>query len=110
MSDLSVLDAIHSARSLRRFKPDPVPDDVMRQVLDAAIRAPSGSSSQNWILLVVRDPQVRSALGEIYRKAARALTAEYADRALPAHLESRQFNLMRKSSTYLFDHLAEAPV
>ena len=42
MAEIGLFEAIYSARSLRRFNPDPVPDDVITKVLDAAIRAPSG--------------------------------------------------------------------
>ncbi|MGH7907915.1 MAG: nitroreductase family protein, partial [Candidatus Binataceae bacterium] len=110
MAELEIFEAIHSARSLRKFKPDPVPDEIITQILDAAIRAPSASSNQNWVFVVVRDAGQRKRLGEIYYKASRVLMAEYGERKRPEHLEERQFNLMRKSSSYLFEHMAEAPV
>jgi len=40
--DIGVFEAIHNCRSIRYLKPDPVPDDVIRKILDAAIRAPTG--------------------------------------------------------------------
>lgn len=109
MSEPGVLEAIHSARALRRFKPDPIADEVITKLLDAAIRAPSGSNAQNWIFVVVRDAVVKQRLGEIYQRASRVLLAEYGERVRPDHLEERQFELMRKSAGYLFEHLAEAP-
>jgi len=45
MSEIGLFDAIYSARSLRRLKPDPVPEGILTQILDAAIRAPSGRQS-----------------------------------------------------------------
>jgi hypothetical protein len=39
MTDIGLFDAIYSARALRRLKPDPVPDDLIARILDAAIRA-----------------------------------------------------------------------
>ena len=39
MSDISLFEAIYSARALRRLKADPVPEELLTQVLDAAIRA-----------------------------------------------------------------------
>jgi hypothetical protein len=41
MTELGVLEAIYTARALCRFKPDPVPEALITQVLDAAIRTPS---------------------------------------------------------------------
>lgn len=54
MAEMDVFEAMYSARALRRFKPDPVPDEVMTKVLDAAIRAPSGSNEQSWLFVVVK--------------------------------------------------------
>ena len=70
MTDIGVLQAIHTARALRRFKPDPVPETVITQVLDAAIRAPSAGNARNWAFVVVRDGEQRSKLGALYRKAS----------------------------------------
>ena len=55
MSEIGLFDAIYSARSLRRLKPDPVPDAILTRILDAAIRAPSAGNVQHWAFLVVRD-------------------------------------------------------
>ena len=44
MAEIGLFEAIYSARAIRRLKPDPVPNDVLAKVLDAAIRAPSGSN------------------------------------------------------------------
>ena len=80
MSDLDVLDAIHTARAIRRFKPDPVPDAVISKILDAAIRAPSAGNAQNWAFVVVRDPEQRRRLGAVYRKGSDIASAMYAAR------------------------------
>ena len=42
MSEIGLFEAMYSARALRRLKPDPVPDEIITQILDAAIRAPIG--------------------------------------------------------------------
>jgi nitroreductase len=67
MADIGLFDAIYSARSIRRLKPDPVPEPLVDKILDAAIRAPSGDNAQNWAFVVVRDPATRRALGAVYR-------------------------------------------
>lgn len=48
MSDIGLFEAMYSARALRRLKPDPVPDEIISKILDAAIRAPSAGNSQLW--------------------------------------------------------------
>ena len=50
MTEIGLFDAMYTARALRRLKPDPVPGELITQVLDAAIRAPSGGngSARAW--------------------------------------------------------------
>ena len=94
-----MLEAIHSARAIRRFKPDPVPETVITEILDAAIRAPSAGNAQNWVFLVVRDSEQRRKLGIIYRKASDIASAMYAARGRPPHLTEEQFRrLMEQQS------------
>ena len=110
MADLDVLEAIHTARAVRRFKPDPVPEALITRILDAAIRAPSAGNSQNWAFVVVRDREQRRRLGAIYRKASDIASAMYAARGRPPHLTEEQFRSLMSSGSYLWDHLADAPV
>ncbi|MGY5890286.1 5,6-dimethylbenzimidazole synthase [Geodermatophilus arenarius] len=50
---------VAARRDVRRYRPDPVPDDVLRRVLAAGHSAPSVGHSQPWRFVVVRDPAVR---------------------------------------------------
>jgi nitroreductase len=110
MPEIGLFEAIYSARSLRRLKPDPVPKELITKVLDAAIRAPSGGNAQNWAFVVVRDAGQRQKLGAIYRKASDIAEAIYAARGRPPHLTERQFARMMAAGKYLWDHMGEAPV
>lgn len=62
---LTVWEAIKTRRSIRRFAPDDVPDEMINQILEAARLAPSGSNSQPWRFLVVRDAEKRKELRRI---------------------------------------------
>ncbi|MEI7926791.1 MAG: nitroreductase family protein, partial [Chloroflexota bacterium] len=53
-------------RAVREFADRPVEDETIRQVLQAAVHAPSGSNSQPWKFIVVRDAGVRAELDRIY--------------------------------------------
>jgi len=55
---------LRSRRSIRRFKPDPVPDPLMRRVLTTATYAPSAHNRQPWRFAVLRDPAVKGRLAE----------------------------------------------
>jgi nitroreductase len=82
----------------------------MTKILDAAIRAPSGSNAQSWLFVVVKDAGKRRQLGAIYSKASKILTALYAERPRVSHFTEEQYQRFMSSVTYLFDHMHEAPV
>jgi nitroreductase len=107
---MGLFEAMYSARSLRKFKPDPVPDEIIGKILDAAIRAPSGSNEQSWEFMVVKDPGQRKKIGEVYRKGGDILKALYADRVKPPHMSQETFDKLMASAMYLIDHMADAPV
>src|SRR5258708_29891106 len=110
MAEIGLFDAIYSARSLRRFKPDPVPDEVITKVLDAAIRAPSGSNQQSWEFVVIKDAAQRKKIGAVYQKGGAILKALYTDRVKPEHMSEDTYKKLMASAYYLIDHMADAPV
>ena len=52
MADL--LEAIYTTGSVRYFRPDPIPDELVHKLVEAATRAPSGSNAQQWRFLVIK--------------------------------------------------------
>lgn len=62
-------EAIYTLRAIRRFRPDPVPDDDLHDILEAATRAPSGGNVQPWHFIVLRDPTIRASFARLYREA-----------------------------------------
>lgn len=77
--DFGLFEAMYTSRSLRRFKPDPVPEDVVYQLIDAAIRAPTGHNSQDWRFVVVTDPDTKRTMQEWSERAWTMAFARYAD-------------------------------
>lgn len=63
-SEPGLFQTIYTTRALRRFRPDPVPDDVLFQCFDAAIRASSGQNAQDWRWIILRDDAVKRQLRE----------------------------------------------
>lgn len=59
-------EVISTTRSIRRIKPDPVPQDVLDRVLQAAVWAPSGGNRQPWRMVVVRDAAQKKKLRDLY--------------------------------------------
>jgi len=61
---LTVKDAIEQRRSIRKFKPDPIPDEYITALLDSARLAPSGANSQPWRFKIVKDQQTKEKLAQ----------------------------------------------
>jgi len=55
-------DTIRRRRSIRTYRPDPVPDDVLNRILEAGRLAPSAKNIQPWKFVVVKDAAIRQAL------------------------------------------------
>jgi nitroreductase len=61
-----LLNFLISRRSIRKFRPDPVPDELILKVLDVARYAPSARNSQPWVFIVVKDPEVKRKLANVH--------------------------------------------
>ena len=62
-------EAIFTQRSIRRFKPDPIPLDDLRLIIEAAVKAPNGGNLQLARFLVVTDRATIREFGPLYREA-----------------------------------------
>jgi nitroreductase len=60
--EMTILEGINTLRSVRKFKMNPIPDDVLKTILEAASKAASGSNTQPWEFVVVRDPKQKALL------------------------------------------------
>ncbi len=111
---MDVLDVIYTTRAMRRLKPDPIPPDVLRAILDAAIRAPSGGNQQSWSFVVVQDAALRAGLAEMYRPVIQSLFepggAYHAQLTSDDPAVAEPVRRMARSVLYLGDHMHEAPV
>jgi nitroreductase len=100
---------VYSTRALRRLKPDPVPEEMLFQLIDAAIRAPSGQNAQDWRFVVVTDAAIKGLMQE----AASAAWARYQSKfaADPSLMDAlpRTKRLSLKSTAHLAAHVGEAP-
>lgn len=67
--DIGLFEAIYSQRAIRKLKPDPVSDDLIHKVIEAATKAPSGGNREPWAFIVIRDASTRQKIGEWYLDA-----------------------------------------
>lgn len=104
-----LFEVMYSCRAMRRLKPDPVPEELLVQLVDAAIQSPSGSNAQTWHFVVVRD---RTKLREVqlaweqgwwfYRETVGRAPARPGE-----DLAARE--RMMRAVDYMVQHLDETP-
>lgn len=111
LASQNVLDIIHTTRTMRRLKPDPVPDDMVVKILQAGVMAPNGGNSQTWHLVVVKDMAIKKAVQVIYKRAFDEIIGpRYASGPPPPGSDAAKYNRQHKAVEYLTDHYHEAPV
>ena len=98
---IDLFETIDTQRGIRYFKPDPVPDDLITRLLQAAIKAPSGGASQNWRFIVIRAQETRRKIGEMYRTGSRFV--------IGPDLTSQQRRVYG-AAQHLEDHMEDVPV
>ena len=105
-----IYEMMSTLRAVRRLRTDPIPDDVMDRVLQAAAWAPTGGNMQPWRVIVVTSSERKQALADIYKPAWYRYAKGYDKRIeqLPAD-EAEKARRNRIAGDYLADHLHEAP-
>lgn len=94
---------------MRRLKPDPVPEETLLQLVDAALRAPSGSNAQNWRFVIVRDRAQKERLRALWQKTWSFYldTVALADARPGEDLDARRRTLA--AATWQLEHFLEIP-
>ncbi len=100
-------EAMFSQRAIRRFRPDPIPADVMQDIMQAAIRAPNGGNNQGWHFIVVQDEEMRSKLGDLYHEA---WWAKRADAGIMGPQDIPPGPSSMRSAMRLANEIGDAPV
>src|SRR5215472_13966182 len=106
-----LFEIIRTTRSMRRLKPDPVPNDLIRKILEAGTCAPSGGNMQRWRFLVVKDAAIKQTVGAYYKRAWDGHVAPRYRSGEPAPGMSRErFLRLLAAAEHLAEHIHEAPV
>jgi len=106
--EIGLFEAMYTQKAIRRLKTDPIPDDVVEKLIEAATKAPSGGDRQPWSFIVVRDAEAKRKIGEWYLEAWNATYGQ-----IPAPTREAMSTRMKRvigSAEHLAFHLAEAPV
>ncbi|MEO1063921.1 MAG: ribose 5-phosphate isomerase B [Actinomycetota bacterium] len=110
-------EALYTTRAMRRVSSEPIPNDVVGRIIDAAVRAPSGGNQQRFRFLTVTSATTKAQLAEWYAEDLAELNrTRYAD--VQASIESgdpndpeiTQAKMNSGSAIWLAEHLAEVPL
>ena len=89
-------EVIRTRRSIRSYKPDPIPEEVLTRVLDAARIAPSGSNRQPWKFIVVKDEELK-------RRIAKACHSQMFIAEAPVVIVACGYNIHYNRGEYMGD-------
>jgi nitroreductase len=110
MAEIPLYEAMRTLRAVRRLRPDPIPDAVLRRVLDAACQAPSGGNRQPFRIVVVRDRAKLARLGTLYAEEWQIYTGQHRQQTASAPERVRSDDQrMLDAGNHLADHFGELP-
>jgi nitroreductase len=107
---IGLFDAMRTMRATRRLKTDPVPDELIREIIEAGTCAPSGGDTQHWRFIVVKDPEIKQQLQIRYKRAFEDLKKRFHAAPPPPGKTEAQKNRMLAARDHLTEHFHEAPV
>jgi nitroreductase len=105
--DAPILEVMRTMRAMRRLKPDPVPRELIEELIEAATWAPSGGNIQGFSFVVVDDREVIGRLAPIWRKTAGWYIAMQ-DQP-PPHMAQEQFDGLITALRFQAEHFPEIP-
>jgi nitroreductase len=112
--DIGLLEGLATTRTIRRFRPEPIPDDDLAAILFAATRAPSGSNRQPFRFVVLRDgPRARQAkalLGTAFRSGWEAKRESDGYSGGSGERDDSPKARVARAMQHFVDHFEETPV
>jgi nitroreductase len=107
---MELFDAIYNCRAMRRLKPDPIAEETLIKLIDAANQAPSGSNRQGARWVIVRDAAQKTKLAALNRVAVEAYARPGSGRpeSLP-HQSAEKRERMLRAVLWQAEHLATVP-
>jgi len=106
-----LFEIMQTTRAMRRLKPDPVPDELIRKILQAGVCAPNGANNQKWRFLVIKDPKIKQQVQVYYKRALdEVMGPHYRSSTPPPGVTPEAYMRQFAAVNYLTDHFHEAPV
>jgi nitroreductase len=107
--DSSIVETMRTMRAMRRLRPDPVPDELVRELIAAAMYAPSAGHQQGQVFIVVTDRERIARLAEVWRTVVK-LYENWLGKADPRYAKDPVVIRTWDSVHYQRDHFHETPV
>jgi nitroreductase len=107
-ADAPILEVMATMRAMRRLKPDPVPDELLEQLVEAATWAPSGGNVQAFSFVVVTDRDQMARLAELWRVVCDFYLASFAT-VTPDHMSRERYDRLKDAVRFQRDHFHETP-
>ena len=108
-NDSRLFDIMWTCRAMRRLKPDPVPEELLLQLVDAALHGPSGSNAQNWRFVIVRDRAQKEKIQALWKKTWGFYLETFATAGLRPGETEQQRERTAAAATTLADNIADVP-
>jgi nitroreductase len=106
--DAPIMSVMSTMRAMRRLRPDPVPDELLARLVEAATWGPSGSNSQAYQFVVVTDRDVMAELAVLWKRCVDAYLASVG-RRVPDAMDADAYERMKDAVRYQRDHFHETP-
>src|SRR5712692_7505282 len=105
MSDTDLFEIMQTMRAMRRLKPDPVPDELIRKILQAGVCAPNGANTQRWRFLVIKDTKIKEQVQVYYKRALdEVMGPHYKNSSPPPGVTREAYMRQFDAVNYLTDH------
>jgi len=88
---MELFEAIHARRAVRKYRPDPVPEEEIKMILDAANQAPSAMNLQQWEFVVVTGKETIREMGASYRAIVEEFTRNWDPSPMRGSLSREEF-------------------
>jgi nitroreductase len=107
-ADAPLLEVMRTMRAMRRLKPDPVPEELLEQLVEAATWAPSGGNVQGYHYVVVTDREQMARVAELWREVANFYLDTVA-KVVPEGMSEDAYERLRGALRFQRDHFHETP-
>ena len=105
---MEFFETLFSARAMRRYSDEPIPEDILIKLIEAAHAGPSGSNRQSRHWIVVRDPEQKQRLADLNRRFVSRYLEANRDAANP-HVTPEKRQRFLAAVEYQMEHLHEVP-